>query len=241
MQDEQLRISPSQINTFLDEPAIWVMNKFHKTYSEGGAKMWIGTSVEKALESILVYNFSYEDALEWAFKVFDIASTKVIDEDAAEQRARIPAILKQALELIIPLDGFQEFQTEIFGQIEGINVKAKSDFRFTGFHLDTKTTSRMISEVENMSAEHVRQLAIYRMLTGEEQRILYATEKKGAIYIPTQAMYTIAEQEIRGAVRAMKEAYNLGQDKCEILYCPRDFSSFRWDEITLKKAKEIWL
>lgn len=239
MEDGTLRISPSQINKFLTEPSIWVLNKFHKFYGDGAAKMWAGTAVEKGLESILVHGLSYEDALEWAYKVFDIEALRTFDEKSPEHRAKIPAMLQQALDLILPLEGFTAFQTEIFGEIEGLKVKGKIDFDFTAFDLDLKTTGAM-QKPENMSSEHLRQLAIYRMLRGKEQRICYVTEKKGAIYIPTDAQYLQAEQEIRGACRAMKTAWDLGQDMAEKLYPPFDYSSYLWDEKLMKKAKETW-
>ncbi len=239
MEDGTLRISPSQINRFLEEPAIWVLNKFHRIYAEAGAKAWVGTAVEKGIEAMLVHGWDYDQSLQWAFKIFDTEAIVKIDEDAPEERARIPALLSQTQALVIPFGKFNAFQIKVEGEIDGVPITGKIDFDFDKGDLDTKTTKAMQKQ-ENMSAEHLRQLAIYEALRGKPQFICYTTEKKGIIYEPTRAQLDNAMQEVRGAVRGMKTAFDLGQDMAEKLYPPRDYSSYLWDEKVMKKAKEIW-
>lgn len=239
MDDGFFRTSPSQVNKFLAEPAIWVLNRFHKTYSEMGARAWVGTAVTKALEAMTVHGWPLGAAQEWAFKVFDIEATRAIDENAPEERARIPALLAQAEALVIPFGKFKSFQPVFDGTIEGVPVSGRIDFEFETFDLKLKTT-KALQKQENMSAEHLRKLAVYEALRQKPQAVCYVTEKKGAIYYPTREQLDGAMREVRGAIVAMKTAFDLGQDMAEKLYPPREYGSYLWDDKTLKKAHEIW-
>lgn len=235
----ELRVSPSQINLFLNEPAIWVLNKFHKIYGDMGASAKLGIAVEKGLQSILQQDLSFEDALNWANKVFTEDTIGLPQEDIDKERAYIEPMLKQAIEVFLQFGDPKGYQVEITGQIEDVNVLGKADFEYD-FFIDLKTTKRMPSCVENLAAEHIRQLAVYRKMTGREQRLAYVTDKKNAVYTPTDAQYRIAEKEIKHAIIAMKTAWEAGHEMAQKLYPPRDYGSFYWDEKTLTAANEVW-
>lgn len=234
-----LRISPSQINLFLNEPAIWVLNKFHKVYGDMGASAKLGIAVEKGLQAILQQGLNFEDALSWANNVFTEDTIGLPQDEIDKERVYIEPMLKQAVEVFLQFGEPKGYQVEIKGEIEGVGVLGKADFEYD-FFVDLKTTKRMPSCVENLAAEHLRQLAIYRRLTGREQKLAYVTDKKNAVYTPTDSQYLTAEKEIKHAVIAMKTAWDLGHEKAQQIYPPRNYGSFYWDPKTLTAAQEIW-
>lgn len=236
-----LRVSPSQINLFLNEPALWILSKFYNVKGEMGPAATRGTAIEKGLEAILTQGKSYEDALQWAYTVFDKDWTGKPEGD--EERAFIEPMLKQAVELFLQLDGLKGTQIKLEGEIHGVGILGFADFDFDTFLADLKTTKRCPSCVENLSAEHLTQLAIYRILSGKEQRIAYVTDKKAQIFSPPDEQLKAVERRVMSAIKAMKTAWDMadtGVEKIAVLYPPRDMSSFYWDEQTRKHAYQIW-
>lgn len=241
---KEFKVSPSQINLFLTEPAIWVMNRLWKVYGDMGPAAWRGTAVEKGLEAILVHNRSYEDAIKWANTVFKEEAKGYAGEDLEAESSLIEPMLKQAINLFLPIDGLQRTQVKLEGEIHGVLVTGIMDFVYEDFVIDLKTTKRCPSAIENISSEHMTQLAIYRLLSHKKQRIAYATDKKGAIYDPPDSSLNRLERRIIPAIKAMKRAWDIsfdeGDEEVAILYPPRDMSSFYWNEKTRMEANKIW-
>lgn len=240
MHNQLFRVSASQINTFLNEPAVWVLNKFYKVYGNMGPAAWRGTAVEKATEAILLQGASHENALAWGYSCFDKDAAAYTGDDKAKERDLIEPMLEQAVDLFLQMDNPKNYQVKLEGEIEGVPILGFADFEYEQEFIDVKTTKRCPSCVENLSPEHLRQLGIYRLLTGKKQRIAYITDKKHALYEPHDWQYKQAEREVRSAIKAMKTAWGMDSKIVVTLYPPRSFKSFYWDESTISEAKQIW-
>jgi len=236
-----LRVSASQINVFLNEPAIWVLNKRFKVYGEMGPEAKLGIAVEKGLESVLFNDFTFDAALAWAYDVFDKDTINMADrENVSECRSRISPMLEEAVNVFLNLGEPLGSQIEVTGQIEGVDVLGFADFDYGDFYIDLKTSRRCPSSADTLSSEHLRQLTIYKILTGKTQKIAYFTGKKSNVFEPSERQFKIAEFEIRNAIRAMKHLWEMTEEDMVTLCPPRAMGSFWWDDITIKEANRIW-
>ncbi len=240
----EIRISPSQVNLFLNEPAIWVLNKFFGIYGDMGAAAKRGNMVELGLNLILLNDMDYKTALSRSLELFDQEMKEIEDEKTEEERANIPGMLEQAVSLFLNIDTPIKTQVRLEPDCLSLPVLGVADYEMENYMVDLKTTTRCPSAAENISAEHIRQTTIYHLASGKPQKLAYVTPKKHALYEISQAQINQAKKEIEAAARAMKAAYEIeekqGKDALTILYPPRDTSSFYWDLKTLNKANEIW-
>lgn len=239
-----MRISPSQINVFLNEPAIWVLNKFYGIYGDMGAAAKRGNAIELGLSSILVNNMDFDTALKRSLEVYDQEMEKIEDDKKSEERELIEPMLKQAVDLFLNIDAPQQTQIRMEPNILDLPILAIADFDMGEYMVDLKTTKRCPSSAEGISAEHIRQVTIYKMASGKKQKLAYVTDKKSAIYEPSEAQHAIAEKEVKAAAKAMRAALEIeekqGKETLSILYPPRDTNGFWWDKKTLDAAQSIW-
>jgi len=238
------RISPSQINTFLNEPAIWVLNKFFGIYGDMGAAAKRGNAIELALTSILMNNMDFDTALKRSLEVFDQEMKQIEDDKTPEERDLIEPMLKQAIDLFLNIDPPKQTQIRMEPTILDLPILAIADFDMGEYMVDLKTTKRCPSSSESISAEHIRQIAIYKMASGKKQKLAYVTDKKSALYEITEDQQIAAEKEIKAAAKAMRAAFDIeekqGKETLSILYPPRDTNGFWWDKKTLNAAQSIW-
>lgn len=243
--EKNYRISPSQINLFLNEPSIWVLNKFFGIYGDMGAAVKRGNAVEVGLNMVLMNDFEYDVALNRAYAVFDQEMENIHDDKTEQERANIAGYLEQAITLFkeigeLPLSTQVRHEPEIFD----LPCLGIVDFDYPSFQVDLKTTMRCPSCVENISSEHLRQTTIYNMSSDKPQKLAYVTPKKYALYEVTKEQHDNAKAEILAAIHAMKSAYEIeeqrGREALAVLYPPRDTKSFYWDTKTLNAAQDVW-
>lgn len=239
------RLSPSQINLFLNEPSIWIINKFLGFYGEAGPAAKRGVAVEAALNNILESNCDYKTANAWMHEVFLKETQGMNKDDIEKERTSLDGMLEQTVELFLNIDdALLGTQVRLEFEMLGIPMLGFADYDYGSYYVDLKTTTRCPSSEETISSEHLRQVAIYKKASGKPQKLAYVTPKKYNLLTPTDEQLSVAEKEIHAAIRAMKQAYEIeeenGFDALAILYPPRDTKSFYWDTKTLTKAQEIW-
>jgi hypothetical protein len=237
-----IRFSVSQINLFLNEPSLWVLNKFYDVYGEMGAAASRGKAVETGLDHVLLHSASFEQALVQAYSFYDL---EAIDREGyEEERDLVKPILEQSIECFLQFDDPINNQIKIEKPINDIPMLGFADYEYKDCFRDLKTTKRCPSTVENISAEHIRQMAYYNYATGKPQELVYVTPKKYANYRLTPEQLEQGLREIKAAVKAMDSCYVIeerqGKEALCVLYPPRDTNSFYWDNKTLNKAQSIW-
>ncbi len=239
------RISPSQINVFLTEPSIWLMNKFMGVYGEMGSMAKRGNMVELAVDMVCMSGLSIEKATERALELYDKETENLSCDKIEKNRENLPAYIKQAVECF---GGIQEQivrnQVRFEGYIGNIPAVGVADYDFGSYCMDLKTTERCPSSAETISVEHLRQVTFYYMQTKLPQRLAYVTPKKHVIYEVSVKQMLHAQQEMVAAARAMECAFSIeesqGIDALATLYPPRDTKGFYWNQETLNKAQDIW-
>ncbi len=239
-----IRISPSQINTFLNEPAVWVLNKFFGIYGTMGSAAKRGNVVELGLDLIIINGFDFSTALDRALKIYDEETEGLNCDKIEKNRDNIPKYLEQAVECFLNIGEVQKNQIRLEGVIGNVPALGIADYDFGDFMVDLKTTERCPSEADKISVEHQRQVAYYFLQTGKKQKLAYVTPKKHAVYQVSDEQIDRAIKELLAASKAISSAYDIeekqGINALTTLYPPRDTNSFYWDNKTLNKAQDVW-
>ena len=239
-----MRLSPSQINLFLTEPSVWVLNKFFGVYGDMGAAAKRGGAVEHGVNAMLMQGIDFDGAVEAALYVFDEEMKRIHDPKTDEEREIIEPMIKQAMDMFAELELPEKIQIRhevLFNDVPFLGI---ADYDMGEYYIDLKSTKRCPSCAENISAEHIRQMAYYNHASGKPQKLAYVTPKKHALLEVSQEQIDHALKEMYAATKAMWSCYKIaeerGKDALTILYPPRDTKSFYWDTKTLDKAQEIW-
>lgn len=184
MIESYVRHSPSALNLFAAEPAMFVLERVL------GQKQIVGVPAHRgvAVEHGVTHGLTRPDAklkhcCDVAYAKYDYLTAMSGDARRAHYRADIPAMIKQALAELRPFgppsdtQGFLEWKPrQLLLPIVGYY-----DFMWAndGFVVDLKTTERMPSEIK---VAHARQVSLYAMSDNIEGRLTYVTPKKCQTY-----------------------------------------------------------
>jgi hypothetical protein len=252
--------SASQINRFLSEPSLWVLDRLFGIRSEGGPNMWRGTAVEAGCDLALFAGADDDAAINVALQAFDREAQGLVDEQTDKARGEIPIYLKNLLPSMRELGMPLVKQARISINIDGIDAEIMGyvDYIYSLRLLDLKTTSRMPSVDGDGRIkdkwDHIRQMAIYERAKSLPPTLVYVTpgkpdkgkdHKPPMFYTPSRDELDTAMRQIEAGCRAMQRiirASNNGRDPREIaeLFPPRDFDGYMWDKTTRTIATEIW-
>jgi len=251
-------LSASQINRFLDEPALWVMDQFFDIKSNAGPGAWRGSAVEAACDAVLFAKADDDAALKAANERFEIDAQGDMADDVNKERVALPVYLHNLLPTIRGLGMPLTKQSKIVLQLNtlDLDIVGYVDYRFPDYLLDLKTTGRMPS-LDPVSGrikdkwDHLRQVAIYERAEGVSPKLCYGTpgkpekgqsHKPPLIYAPSRDELDAALRQVEAAGRAMQRLLRSEQPKEKIaeLYPPRDMQSYVWDDRLRSEASIIW-
>ena len=238
-------LSASQINKWIEDPALWILDKIYKVPAGRMPAAWRGQAVEKAVDYMLMaedfelgamIKLAQADFLECDWKT---GEPRGMESDA--EYGKIEDYVAVAAEAVDDRGWGppEKMQSEVKKDIEGVEVLQYHDYTYPGFVRDLKTAGRAPGFGKEsgllLKPDHLRQMAIYTHDTNQTAQLLYITPKKYILYEPTKAELNWAWGHVCAAVRAMKSF-----DGDIERYVPRDFSNFWWDDNLRAKARELW-
>lgn len=247
-----IRTSPSDIQLFREEPALWLL-KHHPDYqyrTGGSAATLRGHAVEHAIRTACRWEMPAPDAIRHGQRLFlrnkpaDLQGEEHLPYD--KEFAALDDYIWEAYEFLQKhefIKRYHTYQHKCENVIEGIKVLGYTDFMFAdedgqlvGF--DLKTTARLPSAMRDT---HVEQMAFYEITTGVRFSCLYVTPKKHAVYTITDETLLWGVARMQQTLKAMRIAVSLPSwEDLFTLFPPRDLSSFRWDEGARSHASNIW-
>lgn len=250
-------LSASQINRFLEEPALWVMDQFFGIRSNAGPGAWRGSAIEAACDAVLFSGADDDGALKTATDRFEQDAQGDMADDVNRERAALPVYLRNLLPSVRQLGMPLTRQSKIVLKLPtlDLDIIGYVDWRFHDRLMDLKTTGRMPSIDENGrikdKAAHIRQVAIYERAEGVTPVLCYATpgkpergqdHKPPLLYTPTRDELDASMRLVEAAGRAMQRLLKSEQDPMKIaeLYPPRDLDSYLWDQSLKAQAATIW-
>lgn len=232
-------LSPSSLNLWLAEPAMWVLRYVHGYKDRAGPAMARGTAVEAGMQALLAGTV-LDGAVTAAHVNYDLNEPE--DRDGREEeRALIAPMLAQVAGAVAGWPLPVSYQRKVSLRYEGgesVPIVGYVDFEMDDCVVDLKTTKALPSKPR---AEHVRQVSLYALATGKAARLAYVTPKKFAVYDVAPSDIEAGWQQLRRAARALEKTL-AASPSTESLndFCVPNFDSYYWDEQSILRAKEVY-
>ena len=237
-------VSPSSCNSFVAQPALWVMERVLRKKSPPGAPMHAGTAAEKGIVAGLQNPTASPDfAVEVAMKEWRTLTALCGDPRVAKYNEAIPKMVALGLEHLRPYGAPSHTQGKIEHHVPGLAVPFIGYFDLEwekdGILTDIKTTMRMPAEVK---LAHARQVALYKHAISDnlDGRVTYVTDKKVETYrVDDTHLHLKALEKI---AFTMQRFLALSKDPHELaaLVLP-DYESFYWNDASVRaRGLEVW-
>lgn len=247
-----LILSPSSINLFISEPALWVMKQFYGIRGPGS----IYTMRGKLVESIVNRHFECQKkgscfttyAKEFAQESFDIPD-EITEEDIDSIFSMGQRVYKDMKSLFgTPV----AMQSDVSVCINGTLVSGYIDYDFGDFTLDLKTANKVPHKLVKgpragclpvSKSANVRQQVIYEKAIRKPARLMFCSPNKDVesfVYEVNDKDRQEQELVISDAVANMSQCHTEGKVFAVENYKPKNMSSFFWDDNTRAEAIKIW-
>jgi hypothetical protein len=242
MIDSYTRHSPSALNLFAAEPAMFVLERVLGRKQPVGIPAHRGVGVEDGVTAGLVdLSRPLKDCIDIAVAKYDTLSVMSADPRREKYRDTISPMVESALSELRKYgtpsntQGFVEWQpTELSMPIVGYYDYEWGSHGILG---DLKTTERMPSEIKT---GHARQVALYALSDNIDARLIYCTPKKLEVY---------RLENVRDHRRALLRIAQTVENFLALSSDPQffvsitvpDLDSFYWAEPAARQAAfEIW-
>ena len=243
-------LSPSSIATFIENPAMYVMEKIFNYKFKGSASASRGTFIERGVNIILsgssndpvkvsksiVQDFINE-CEQYKYPKEDIDKELFFIEKAIQV---LPAKLKQFGKVV-------GYQKEVGYDYKGVQLKGYSDFEFSNndnlLFIDLKTTGK----IPKATTRHKIQQYIYSKATNVENRLFYIQVLKTKE--PRIEEYKLTEEDEVMIPLLVNQAINNINVLCSLANTKEDWKrlvtpnpdDWKWNDADKQKArKEIW-
>jgi hypothetical protein len=238
-------LSASQINTWVNAPSFWLMEKLLKYKGQMGCAAHRGSATEAGVSAGLFDpSLTAEDCTEVALPLYDRLTALSSDERRQKERDGIPGMVAQGLKLrehglpIRPNDHQHKVEIKLEGV--GVPVIGYLDWLYADEVLDLKTTFRVPSA---MSEPHLRQASIYKTAhLNKRVRFFYVSDKKSEKYTLTREQYDPAMRQITLAAQRLERFLSLSDDPLELAsLIPHNSETFYFSDPGAKaKAVEVF-
>jgi len=241
-------LSASSINTYIQDPCMFILRYLFKNKSSSNPAMWRGTVVDegigdalttkKTTKKIIKNAISRFDGLyEYTAKDYEVNTIKL-----EKERDLIPRYLNTAIPYYQNIGKPISYQKEIRLQIDNIpiDILGYIDLQYEGLVRDIKTVSRLPSAIPDTVN---RQLSIYAVAENCDAIVdyVYVTSKKAEMI--SMQVENIDEHinTVRNVAYAIMNLLSYSNDKNEIasLFYP-NYDSWLWGKDEIKLAKTIW-
>lgn len=235
------RLSPSSLNLWQGEPALWVLKYLMGARDEAGPAAKRGHAVEAGLDRWLMGDRDFFACHRAALDNFALNTGGQADDEHEEERDVIGPMLEQATAAMKDAPRLTARQVAIETYLDGIDVPVIGYCDYVledGAIVDLKTTHRMPSSPKQ---DHVRQVAIYQKARQAPVSLLYVTPKKFARLNIAQEACDEAIADMTRVARSLQSVLAAAQTAEEATrFVAPDFSKFYWNADTRKLAMEVW-
>lgn len=234
-------LSPSSLNLWIDEPALWSLKYLRKFRDTSGPAASRGSAVERGLDALLVNAATMEQAVKIAHEHFDREIAGELSDDIDKERASLEPMLGQAAQALFgfPEQPRRQNRVMTFYQDVYAPVLGYVDYVFPTCFVDLKTTHRVPS---TPPANHLRQVAMYNRELQLPPKLIYVSTKKFFVYTPTEEELTVASEEMRRAGLTLQRALDRAKsvEEFEAHLFPRLDSFYYSNPETKQLAIEVY-
>ena len=241
-------LSASNINTFITNPAEWVMNYIYKLPYSTSAAAERGKYIEKALFHILGSGVPVDKVIEEQTYFFaeTCKEMKIDEEEYLKEKEFVQRAIKVLPKHLSKFGKIVGYQNKIGYNYKGIDIIGYTDFDFelpdgSPLILDLKTSRKLIVSVGHKIAQH-----IYKTATNKPNKLFYVQvlkkDEKVMEYELTDEDNVKIPILILQAIENMNYFCSLANSKDDFkrLITPNP-DDWKWnDETKLKARKDIW-
>ena len=232
-------LSPSSINTYINDNALWVARYLFGVKSSSGASAVRGIATEAALAD------KYEKKT-FDFKYLDMHFMSLCAESGIDLGDTKTAKEKKLLEGFgkvidenFDYENLEAYQEKVSVQLDELPVPIIGyiDFRFPDKIVDLKTTTRMPTRPTEAQK---RQMALYSMAYPKSSVDLFFASPKEHKKFTLKNLSVYKKQLVKVAL-GIQKFLSISNDKHELasmLY--PNFDKWEWSEDMIKEAKKIW-
>lgn len=245
-------LSPSSINSWINAPSLWVLEKLLKFKGQMGASAHRGTASEVGISlGLFDHSKMLDECIAAAMPVYDRLTSLSGDPKRENERAVIPGMIKQGLALRdcgLPHIPNEEarfgsgVQHKVSIELPGVSVPIIGylDWLYDDLIIDAKTTLRVPS---SMSETHLRQATVYKT-AHPKRRVMFAymSDKKMERHFLTREQFEQSTKELIGASMRLERFLGISDDPHELAaIVPHSSESFYFnDPATKAKAVEVY-
>ncbi len=232
-------LSPSSLNLFQANPALWCGRYLFKWADDAGPAAKRGTAVEAGLD-VFLYERNQEKARAAALDNFALNTHGVADADYEKERNVIVPMLDNAMHALQNMGIPVARQVKIEHWLDNISVPIIGyiDYLWEAELIDLKSTLRIPSELKG---DHARQVSLYWKARERKTSIVYVSDKKWSQLelSPDDAQRHL--YDMRRAAETLQYVLGRADDAKGVAryYCP-DFENFRWSDQTRKLARDMY-
>jgi hypothetical protein len=242
MIDSYVRHSPSALNLFAAEPAMFVLERVLGRKQPVGIPAHRGVGVEDGVTAGLTdLSRPLKDCIDIAAAKYDTLSVMSSDPRREKYRDTIGPMVESALSELRKYGSPSNTQGFVEWKPEGLKLPIVGyyDYEWSSHGIlgDLKTTDKMPSQIKT---GHARQVALYALSDNIDARLIYVTPRKLEVY----GLENIREHR-RALLRIAQTAENfldLSSDpNFFVSITVPDLDSFYWAEPAARQAAfEIW-
>lgn len=246
-EDKKFILSPSALNLFIKDPALWVMKHYFKVNAENNIYFIRGRFVENCCNMsvrnnalVKLQDFK-ENCLQERFKELD--DLEITDKDLEDYYYWGKYCYENLPKDVVNL------QTRAAMKLEGIEIAGYIDYEYKDKIIDLKTTNTLpivVSRGERAGmlsttkSDNIRQQVIYKLATGKEVALLYVSPENTLLYNITEKDVEEIMPSIKEGIKNIKKLLTLKIEDVILTTRPEKMTSFYWTDNLRKKAKEIW-
>ena len=231
-------LSPSSINTYINDTSLWVARYLFKIKSSSGASAVRGIATEFVLAD------KYEKGV-FDYNLLDVKFMSLCAESGIDlgdiKTAKEKKLLKDFGTIIdenFDYKDLEAYQEKVEVQIEDMPVPIMGyiDFRFKGKIVDLKTSTRMPTKPTEAQK---RQMALYSMAYPDSSvDLFFATPKEHKRF--TLKNLTLYKKQLRKVALSIQKFLSISDDKHELasLMYP-NLDSWLWSGMK-EEANKIW-
>jgi len=246
-------LSPSSVNTFIDDTCLWIMRYLFGYRHGGSPAMWRGTVSDHGVGNLFGLNdadkiYTKAEAIKEAeaeyIRLHNYCMREypdqIINKDKYTKEKRdLPKYLNAAFDFYLKLGKPSDYQKEVNLYVDDIPVPIQGyiDLQYEDIIRDIKTAGRMPNKV---SDAHARQVSVYAKAEDCMPMLDYISPTGEVKTLPVMDVDGRIE-EVRKIALAIMNLLSISNDKNEIanMFYP-NFDDWKWGEDEIKFAKTIW-
>ena len=232
-------LSPSSINTFIAQPAYWIVKYMAKCKDDAGPAAYRGHAVQHGLEAYMTGSVSPEESVRKAMQRFTELTAGAADDAHEQERALSGQItangILQVKGRVMPLS---EQKVEIRPEGLEVPIIGYIDWLWGDELWDLKTTKAVPAKAK---IDHLRQMSLYCTVQRVPATLLYLGRAKAMKYEVTSGevahnfgFIVMAAKRIRNLLDKTDSAEEAAQ-----LFAP-DYEHFMWSDAAIDAGHKLW-